>query len=481
MSRASAPAAGRGPRRRHCGRAAATVARGRRRRGNRLAAACLAARWRRDAASRWPRSCRYAAGGVFGGRPGAFFRPLVLPCSRCSPRCSSRSRSRRRSASLFPGGGRERTPRSVRACAAVPARQTRSVARRPSLVAGAASSLLGRPRSWPSAARRCRPSRTGTCWAVGPPGTSQPGMDRITLGRRGLRARGRRERRRPRRPGGNADQVERQLQRAVGEHRVGRDYDSTIDAIERTSSAATPALRPKVRRTPREPHARVGSDSAGPRSGVFGQDLDVLRRGGRGAQPSPGSTASSARGRAPATSPTSRSRSTSRRPGGGIKPGDVRRAEATLLPGIQVGSCSRSRRSSRSIVKGMPETRRSVSERPQPADRQARRRSRRAWATSPTCGSARRRRHQAGRRLALPRRRGRRQRAQRRRGRDDIEDRLDGIGFPLEYHAEVLGDDADKAVGSSAGWSLRARRRDRDLPAAAGRVRQLAAGARSSS
>ena len=44
----------------------------------------------------------------------------------------------------------------------------------------------------------------------------------------------------------------------------------------------------------------------------------------------------------------------------GIKPGDVRRAEATLLQGIQVGSVFEDQKVFEVIVQGVPETRRSV-------------------------------------------------------------------------------------------------------------------------
>ena len=60
----------------------------------------------------------------------------------------------------------------------------------------------------------------------------------------------------------------------------------------------------------------------------------------------------------------------------GIKPGDVRRAEATLLQGLQVGSVFQQQKVFDVIVQGVPETRRNVQRRPQPADRPSGRRPR---------------------------------------------------------------------------------------------------------
>ena len=58
---------------------------------------------------------------------------------------------------------------------------------------------------------------------------------------------------------------------------------------------------------------------------------------------------------------TSRSRWTSQKARAeGIKPGDVRRAEATLLQGIEVGSVFEDQKVFEVIVKGTPETRRNV-------------------------------------------------------------------------------------------------------------------------
>ena len=128
---------------------------------------------------------------------------------------------------------------------------------------------------------------------------------------------------------------------------------------------------------------------------VFGQDQDVLRReaskvrqlvAGVDGVVEPADRAAGRRSR------TSRSRSTSQKARReGIKPGDVRRAEATLLQGIEVGSVFEDQKVFEVIVQGRARDAPQRGERPQPADRQARRRSRPPRARSPTCGSRRRR------------------------------------------------------------------------------------------
>jgi CzcA family heavy metal efflux pump len=122
----------------------------------------------------------------------------------------------------------------------------------------------------------------------------------------------------------------------------------------------------------------------------------------------------------------------------GIKPGDVRRAEATLLQGIQVGSTFREQKVFDVLVQGVPETRESVASvremlidkpggghvrleqvanvsiRPAPVVIQRAATSRyvdvEAGVSSRSLGAV------AG----------------------DVEDRLADVKFPLEYHAEVL-------------------------------------------
>ena len=145
----------------------------------------------------------------------------------------------------------------------------------------------------------------------------------------------------------------------------------------------------------------------------------------------------------------------------GIKPGDVRRAEATLLQGIQVGSVFQEQKVFDVVVQGRPATRAQPRRRPQPADRHARRRSR----------AARRRRRRARRadrrpsieRDAVSRRldveadvsgRSARRRRRRRRGRASR-----SVSLPLEYHAEVLSEPTSEEINSTRMLGVRASRR----------------------
>ena len=84
-------------------------------------------------------------------------------------------------------------------------------------------------------------------------------------------------------------------------------------------------------------------------------------------------------------SPRSRSRSTSRRPAYGIKPGEVRRAAATLVQGIQVGALFERQKVFDVLVVGVPEARQ-------------RDRVRELLVDTPSGGSATRRRGRSARR-----------------------------------------------------------------------------------
>ena len=160
----------------------------------------------------------------------------------------------------------------------------------------------------------------------------------------------------------------------------------------------------------------------------------------------------------------------------GIKPGDVRRAEATLLQGIQVGSVFEDQKVFDVIVQGEPETRQSVAA------------VRNLLIDRPGGGHVRlgnvadvrvakfAGRDQAGRRLAVPGRRSQRQRAQcRRRGqghREPAGERQPAARVPRRGAAA----DHQRRDQHRAHAGLRAWLRDRDLPPAAGRLRRLAAG-----
>jgi Cu/Ag efflux pump CusA len=134
----------------------------------------------------------------------------------------------------------------------------------------------------------------------------------------------------------------------------------------------------------------------------------------------------------------------------GIKPGDVRRAEATLLQGMQVGSVFEDQKVFDVVVQGVPETRTSVSsvrhlllDKPggghvrlgQVADVRL--------ATAPTVIE----REAVSRRVDV---------AADVSGRSvgavaaDAAARLANVSFPLEYHAEVLEQGTGQEIGSSA-------------------------------
>ena len=177
-------------------------------------------------------------------------------------------------------------------------------------------------------------------------------------------------------------------------------YPGLAGSVRRSrTSASSEALagseegrhRPPLRRGPRRPPDEGGRDQGGGR-----RSRRARRREHR---------ASRRRRR------RSRSRSTWRAAQEyGVKPGDVRRAAATLVSGIGVGSLFEEQKVFDVVVWGTPETRQQPEQRPRAVDRHAGRRPR---ATRP----GRRRAHQpepdrdrAARGLALRRRRRQRRR-----------------------------------------------------------------------
>jgi Cu/Ag efflux pump CusA len=134
----------------------------------------------------------------------------------------------------------------------------------------------------------------------------------------------------------------------------------------------------------------------------------------------------------------------------GIKPGDVRRADAVLLQGIQVGSIFGKQKVFDVVVQGVPATRRSVAS------------IRNLLIDGPNGSSVRlgdvasvrvKQAPNVIRRDAVSRRidvvadiRGRSESAVRK----DVEARLAATPFPLEYHAEVLKDSTSSEVGATA-------------------------------
>ena len=252
-------------------------------------------------------------------------------------------------------------------------------------------------------------------------------MSRITteVSQRAARRAGRARRRRPHRarhhlrPGRR-----RQLRRAVGEHRRGRglrrhgrrhrgvvDGYPGLDAVRIDLSG--PAHRPGARRD-------ADSDVA---VRVYGQDLAVLRaKAERGPPGARGASTASATPRVerPTEEPTIEIEVDLGRPQRryGIKPGDVRRAAATLLSGLEVGNLFEEQKVFDVVVWGTPEIRAAASTSVrEPADRHARRRARpprrrrRRCASSPTPS-----RHPARDGLAPHRRDRGRQRPRARRG-----------------------------------------------------------------
>ena len=149
-------------------------------------------------------------------------------------------------------------------------------------------------------------------------------------------------------------------------------------------------------------------------------------------------------------SPPSRSRWTWRRPNRlGVSPGLVRRAEATLLQGIQVGSVFEEQKVFDVVVQGAPQTRRSMEDVREPADRPPGRGHFRLGdvadvRTVQTAAVIHR--DAVSRRLDIV------------AGVDgrsvsevaaDLEQRLAGQDLPLEYHAEVLQNSTAEEVDFS--------------------------------
>jgi CzcA family heavy metal efflux pump len=219
----------------------------------------------------------------------------------------------------------------------------------------------------------------------GEPGTSNPGMTQIaTELSRELRAI----------PG--VDSVGAHVGRAVGSDQrgdvnssevwvrieSGADYDATIASIE-DAAGHVQGIRSDVVTYSTQKVRDVGalSDGDNPVTGngldvltgsdkpiavrVFGQNQDVLRREAEKVRQVVAGVdgVSNPRIELPAVQPNLEIEvdlQKARREG--IKPGDVRRAEATLLQGIQVGSVFEDQKVFDVIVKGTPETRGSATD-----------------------------------------------------------------------------------------------------------------------
>jgi CzcA family heavy metal efflux pump len=185
---------------------------------------------------------------------------------------------------------------------------------------------------------------------------------------------------------------------------------------------------------------------------VYGQDLATLKREAREVHRAVSQVdgVTNPRLELPATQPTIEIETDlDRAQRFGVKPGDVRRAAATLVQGMQVGSVFEEQKVFEVVVKGVPATRNSVSSvrnllidgarrghlrlsqvadvrvRPRPIviDREAvsRHVDIVAGISGRSLGSA------AG----------------------EVEDRLANVSFPLEYHAEVLKETAGEELGGT--------------------------------
>jgi CzcA family heavy metal efflux pump len=133
----------------------------------------------------------------------------------------------------------------------------------------------------------------------------------------------------------------------------------------------------------------------------------------------------------------------------GLKPGDVRRAAATLLSGIQVGSLFDAQKVFDVVVWGTPEVRSSLSSMREllidsPTGQQVRLGDVAQLRIAPAATAVRHdgsrtyldvRADVGGRSLDSV--------------AGDIDQRIQGIRFPLEYHAEVLGSYADREAGQN--------------------------------
>jgi CzcA family heavy metal efflux pump len=249
----------------------------------------------------------------------------------------------------------------------------------------------------------------------------------------------------------------------------GADYDATLAAVEDVVRRARGVDREVVNYTTlkirdvgalNEGDNPVTSDGLDVLTGsdkplvarVYGQDLGVLRREAeRVRQAMSGVDGVVAlRVRQPAEQPTLQIEvdlDKARRQG--IKPGDVRRAEATLLQGIQVGSVFEDQKVFDVIVQGVPETRASVAnvrnlllERPEGGYVRLRQVADVRIAPTPTVIQ----RDAVTRRIDVEAGVS---------GRSvgavasDVEARLADVKFPLEYHVAVLQHTTAEEIGTT--------------------------------
>jgi Cu/Ag efflux pump CusA len=250
----------------------------------------------------------------------------------------------------------------------------------------------------------------------------------------------------------------------------GADYDATVASIEDALNNLVGGVRrddvtyttQKIRDVGglHEGENPVTSDGLGVLTGsdkplvvrVYGQNLDTLRREANKVRQIMSGVAGvvDPRIEAPATQPTVEIEvDLERARRHGIKPGDVRRAEASLLQGIQVGSVFEQQKVFDVMVQGAPETRRSVSnvrnlliDRPGGGHVRLGQVAHVRVARTPIAIE----RDAVSRRLDIE---------AEVTGRSlgavagDIEDRLANVRFPLEYHAEVLRSTTGEEINST--------------------------------
>jgi CzcA family heavy metal efflux pump len=227
------------------------------------------------------------------------------------------------------------------------------------------------------------------------------------------------------------------------------DYDTTVAAVQKTADGYA-GLDQKVstylRQTVSQPHASAGD---GITVRVFGEDPDVLRSEAEKVRQALAGIAGAVDPHVvlPTEEPTLEievdlaSAQTH-----GIKPGDVRRAAATLLSGLQVGSLFEQQKVFDVVVWSTPETRESLTaihdlliDAP---DGGHVRLGAVAYVRMAPSATVIRREGVSPYRDVVLRVQGRSPRAV----ANDVHHALQGMQFPLEYHAEVLGDYAARQV-----------------------------------
>jgi CzcA family heavy metal efflux pump len=405
---------------------------------------------------------------VMEGRPGAFFQPLVLGyvLAVAAAMLVALTLTPALSLLLFSRGstGRGEPPLLRRLAAPYAAGLSRFIRTpRTALIAAVSAVIIGIA-VLPFLGTSLIPSfkdRDVLVRVDGPPGTSNPRMTALTT------AVSRRLRSIP-----GVDNVGAHVGRAVTGDQVvdvnsselwvsidsDADYDATVASIKDVVRGA-PGVDRDVATYSTQKIRDVGAVNEGknPVKGndldvltgsdkplvvrVYGQDPAVLRREANRVRRlmSRVDGVVDPRIELPATQPTVQIETDlARAQRFGIKPGDVRRAEAALLQGIQVGSVFQQQKVFDVIVQGVPETRASVAsvrnlliDAPsgdqvrlgQVADVQV--------ARTPIVIE----RDAVSRRLDV-------EAGVSGRGlgsvADDVEDRLANVSFPLEYHAEVL-------------------------------------------